>query len=84
VGIAKAVAREAMKGKVAAAVEAANRTEGRPREIDEPGEQNPAEKLDPRTTIRQIREIYGLADPLDAETKDDIPKTPSPPKETED
>src|SRR5277367_2302993 len=68
VGIAKAVAREAMKGKIAAAVEAANRTEGRPREIDEPDEQNPVEKLDQKTTIRMIRKIYGLADPQDADT----------------
>lgn len=82
-GIAKAVAREAMKGKIAAAVEAANRTEGRPREIGESDEQNPVEKQDAETTIRTIRKIYGLSDPHDPETQDNISKTTSAPKEPE-
>ncbi len=46
-------------GKIAAAVEAANRTEGRAREIDEFEEQNPVEKLDEhnRSAVKRNRRI---------------------------
>ena len=50
---AKAVARDAMKGNIPAAVEAANRTEGKHRELVE---QEAEQKMDLATFQRKIRE----------------------------
>jgi hypothetical protein len=77
IGIAKAVAREALKGRIPAAVEAASRTEGKPREIDKPHEQAPVEKLDLYTTLQRIREFYRLADD-EGKTEDAVAETPPP------
>jgi Family of unknown function (DUF5681) len=58
-GIAKAVSLQGMSGKISAVVEAANRTEGKPREIEEP----PIEKHDLAYTLKCIRLFYGIEDP---------------------
>jgi hypothetical protein len=60
--IAKTVARQSIDGKIAFAVEAANRTEGKPREMDNT-EQPVGQKKDLAGTVKFIRQFYGLADP---------------------
>ena len=62
--IAKTVARQSIDGKIAFAVEAANRTEGKPREMDNT-EQPVGQKKDLAGTVKFIRQFYGLADPLE-------------------
>lgn len=69
---AKAVAREAMKGKIPAAVEAANRTEGKPRESDRA--QDSEERMDVPTLQKKIREIYGLPEPTEITTENLVAK----------
>jgi hypothetical protein len=62
--VAKSVARQSIDGKVAFAVEAANRTEGKPREMDNT-EQPVDQKKDLAATLKFIRQVYGLEDPPD-------------------
>lgn len=66
---AKAVARDAMKGNIPAAVEVANRTEGKPRELVEQ-----EEKMDLATFHRKIREAYGLPELNEVEAENPVPK----------
>ena len=67
--VAKRVARQAIEGKLVAVVEAANRTEGKPREMESP-EQDSEQRMDWPTCVKKIRQIYGLPDFDEAETRD--------------
>jgi hypothetical protein len=58
--MAKRVVRQGLEGKFAAVVEAANRTEGKPREMEP--EQDSEQTMDWPTCYRKIREAYGLED----------------------
>jgi Family of unknown function (DUF5681) len=58
--MAKRVARQGLEGKFAAVVEAANRTEGKPREME--SDQDSEQIMDWPTCYRKIREAYGLED----------------------
>jgi hypothetical protein len=62
--MAKHVALQGIDGKIAYAVEAANRTEGKPREMDKP-ENPPDQKIDSVTMLKLIRRMYGIEDPPD-------------------
>jgi len=64
VGIAKAMARAALEGKISAAVECANRAEGTPRQtvgIEEQDAVGP--RLSVEETVAKFRQIFGLTDP---------------------
>jgi uncharacterized protein DUF5681 len=82
IGVAKATLREAMKGKISAAREAADRAEGTPRQAIAVEQSGPVEVrviYDQKETLKKIREIYGLVDPEDPTTLPDpnAAKTPS-------
>jgi Family of unknown function (DUF5681) len=75
IATAKAMAREAIKGKVQAATELANRAEGTPRHRHEiTGADGNTVKVEAQLSqadfIRKIREIYGLSDPSVASAED--------------
>jgi hypothetical protein len=78
--IAKMVAREALKGKIRAVAELANRVEGKPTtriELSGPGEHGEhTVKLNAADTIEILRAAFGIAEP--AKNRDAEPGNPGP------
>jgi hypothetical protein len=63
--VAKRVAREAIRGKISAASEAANRAEGTPRqtvELHEEGELNVNVRYSTEELLREVARFYGLTE----------------------
>jgi Family of unknown function (DUF5681) len=73
--IAKRVAREAIKGRISAASEAANRAEGTPRqtvELREQGELNVNVRYSPEKLLSDVRKFYALSE-TDSEAAEKTP-----------